>query len=140
MVSLGHGRVVRSDDVTAVEPIRQDRGPGRRALVWVRGLPEPLVSSRSEEAVLNDLTGRGREDVSLARERVEVLERMTTALERVPAVTLRLLQAESGDDLGALTYEARALLSGDAAPHIQKRRASRTADPKQPRLRDIRKR
>ena len=55
MVSLGYGKFVRSDDVTAIEGIGEGRGPGRRTLVWVRGLPAPLVASRSEEAILEDL-------------------------------------------------------------------------------------
>ncbi|MEO9255162.1 MAG: hypothetical protein ABI305_06460 [Tepidiformaceae bacterium] len=41
----------------------------------------------------------------------------------MPAVTLRLLEAESGEDFGHLTDEAQALLSGGEAPS-----AWRTAD------------
>src|SRR3970040_923003 len=55
MVSLGYGKFVRSDDVTAIESIGEGRGPGRRTLVWVRGLPAPMVASRSEEAILEDM-------------------------------------------------------------------------------------
>ena len=55
LVALGYGRYVRSDEVVAVEPVVEDRGPGRRSLVWVRGLPEPVVGSRSEGAVVDDL-------------------------------------------------------------------------------------
>lgn len=55
MVSLGYGKYVRSDEVVAIEPITDTRGPGRRALVWVRGIPDPLVSSRSQSAILADL-------------------------------------------------------------------------------------
>jgi hypothetical protein len=55
MVSLGYGKFVRSDEITAIESIGEGRGPGRRTLVWVRGLPAPLVASRSEEAILEDM-------------------------------------------------------------------------------------
>ena len=41
LVALGYGKYVRSDDVVAVEPIAEGRGPGRRTLVWMRGLPDP---------------------------------------------------------------------------------------------------
>lgn len=61
MISLGYGRFVRSDEVVAVEPIIEGRGPGRRALVWVRGVPDPLVASRSQQAIVDDLT-RPHED------------------------------------------------------------------------------
>jgi hypothetical protein len=56
LVSLGHGRFVRSDDVVAVEPVAEGRGPGRRCLVWVRNVPDPIVASRSELAIAHDLT------------------------------------------------------------------------------------
>ena len=56
LIALGHGRYVRSEDVTAVEPVSEGRGPGRRALVWVRHLPDPFVASRSELAIVHDLT------------------------------------------------------------------------------------
>lgn len=55
IVSLGYGRYVRSDDVLAVLPITEERGPGRRALVWVRGVPDPIVASRSQEAIVQDM-------------------------------------------------------------------------------------
>jgi hypothetical protein len=55
IVSLGYGRYVRSDDVVAVEPITEERGPGRRTLVWVRGVPDPLIASRSAAAIIQDL-------------------------------------------------------------------------------------
>ena len=56
MVSLGYNKFVRSDDVTAVEPLTEGRGPGRRTLVWVRGIDDPIVASRSVAAIVNDLT------------------------------------------------------------------------------------
>lgn len=56
MVSLGYNKFVRSDDVTAVEPLTEGRGPGRRTLVWVRGIDDPIVASRSVTAIVNDLT------------------------------------------------------------------------------------
>ena len=56
IVSLGYNKFVRSDDVTAVEPLTEGRGPGRRTLVWMRGIEDPIVASRSVTAIVNDLT------------------------------------------------------------------------------------
>ena len=56
LVSLGYGRYVRSDEVVAVEPITEGRGPGRRCLVWVRGVADPIVASRSQSAIIEDMT------------------------------------------------------------------------------------
>ncbi len=55
LVMLGYGKYVRSDEVVAVKPITDRRGPGRRCLVWVRGVPDPFVSSRSQSAIVADL-------------------------------------------------------------------------------------
>lgn len=126
LVSLGHGRWVRSDEVVAVEPIRERRGPGRRALVWVRGLPEALVSSRSEDAVLRDLTGESHDDMVRQQETARALERLTSAVEAIPPLSLNLLGVELGRDLGALTREARRVLGGTPAADGAVRRKSRS--------------
>jgi hypothetical protein len=55
MISLGYATYVRSDDILAVEPVRENRGPGRRCLVWVRGVPDPIIASRSANAIMADL-------------------------------------------------------------------------------------
>lgn len=62
MVSLGYSKYVRSDAVTAVEPLTEGRGPGRRTLVWVRGLDDPIVASRSVAAIVTDLVDPTRGD------------------------------------------------------------------------------
>lgn len=72
MVPLGYGKFVRADRVYALVPLEGDeRGDGRRTLVYVEGVEEPLVASRSEGAIARDLAealgqapGRGRRDGS----------------------------------------------------------------------------
>ena len=62
---LGLGRFVRAELVTAVLPIEgEERGPGRRTLVWVQGVAEPLVASRSEAALVDDLEEMAEEAAS----------------------------------------------------------------------------
>jgi hypothetical protein len=55
LISLGYGRYVRSDEVVAVEPIVEGRGPGHRCLVYVRGVPDAFVSSRAQASIIADL-------------------------------------------------------------------------------------
>ncbi|HTX10659.1 MAG TPA: hypothetical protein VME22_18690 [Solirubrobacteraceae bacterium] len=68
MVALGYGRFVRADDIVAVLPIEDGRGPGRRTHVHVAGLAMPIVASRSEDAILADMmkaaSGAGRRMLS----------------------------------------------------------------------------
>ncbi len=56
MVFLGFGKYVRADRIDALEPIvGEDRGNGRRRLVWVEGIPEPIVASRTQETILEEM-------------------------------------------------------------------------------------
>jgi len=61
MVFLGFGKYVRSDRIYALEPIvGGERGNGRRTLVWVEGIPDPVVASRTQETILEEM-GRDAE-------------------------------------------------------------------------------
>jgi hypothetical protein len=56
MVALGYGKYVRADRVFALIPLEgEERGDGRRTLVHVEGIQEPLVASRSELAIARDV-------------------------------------------------------------------------------------
>jgi len=56
MVFLGFGKWVRADRIYALEPIEgDDRGDGQRTRVWVDGMEEPLVASRTERTILADM-------------------------------------------------------------------------------------
>lgn len=68
LIPLGYGKFVRADRVYALIPLEgAERGEGRRTLVYVEGMAEPLVASRSESAIAADMaaalgldTPRGR--------------------------------------------------------------------------------
>jgi hypothetical protein len=69
LIPLGYGKFVRADRVYALVPLEgADRGDGRRTLVYVEGLEQPIVASRSEGAIARDLaealdqSPRGRRD------------------------------------------------------------------------------
>lgn len=55
MVPLGYGKYARSDRIKGIDPIEEGRGPGRRTWVYVDDVPEPLVASRSDAAILRDM-------------------------------------------------------------------------------------
>jgi len=66
LVALGYGKLVRADRVFALVPLEgAARGDGRRTLVYIEGIEEPVVASRSESAIARDVaaalgSGRGR--------------------------------------------------------------------------------
>jgi hypothetical protein len=56
LVALGYGKLVRADRVFALVPLEGgDRGDGRRTLVYVEGIADPIVASRSEAAIARDV-------------------------------------------------------------------------------------
>ena len=58
MVFLGFGKYVRADRIFALEPIvGEDRGNGRRTLVWVEGMAEAMVASRTQETIIDEMGG-----------------------------------------------------------------------------------
>jgi hypothetical protein len=69
MVFLGHGKYARADRIFAIEPIGDDRGDGRRTRVWVEGIPEPLIASRTERTILADMAQASAESAAVRRSR-----------------------------------------------------------------------
>jgi hypothetical protein len=58
LVPLGYGKFVRADRVYALVPLEgPERGDGRRTLVYVEGIEEPIIASRSEGAIARDVAG-----------------------------------------------------------------------------------
>ena len=104
MVFLGFGKYVRADRIYALEPITDDRGGGRRTRVWVDGIPDPIVASRTERTILHDM---GHDTVG-----------GTPLIDAALDLARRLAeQAETGRvDLGDLGRRARRLLEATAKP------------------------
>jgi len=69
MVFLGHGKYARADRIFALEPIGDDRGDGRRTRVWVEGIAEPLIASRTERTILADMEQAQADDAAIRRSR-----------------------------------------------------------------------
>jgi hypothetical protein len=110
MVFLGFGKYARADKIYALEPLRGDeRGDGRRTRVWIEGVADPIVASRTERTILHDMGAGAAANVALLDDAVDLAKRLVQ-------------QAESGRvDLGDLSRRARRLLESTA----------RQADPEQ---------
>jgi hypothetical protein len=61
MIFLGFGKYARADRIYALEPIiGEERGSGRRTLVWVDGIAEAIVASRTQETILEEMGAEPR--------------------------------------------------------------------------------
>jgi hypothetical protein len=105
MVFLGFGKYARADKIYAVEPIRDDRrGHGRRTLVWVEGVSEPIVASRTERTILADMGQEQAIAKPLLDDALDLAQRLAE-------------QSQTGRvDLADLGRRARKLLESSAKP------------------------
>jgi hypothetical protein len=117
MVFLGFGKYVRADRIYALEPITDERrGSGRRTLVWVEGIAEPLVAGRTERTILLEM-GQGEAVASgLLDQAVGLARRIVTETDRVGPLVRGSLKTETGADLDDLARRARRLLDATTGP------------------------
>lgn len=118
IVSLGYGKYFLSDKIVGFVPIEEGRGPARRTLVYIDGLPEPVVASRTEATMLKDMTTEGPGEFEGAMA-VELVERVHLDLQQVGPMLRRSIREECGLDLDDIEKRARGLLSGDEASSVQ---------------------
>ncbi|AFY79534.1 hypothetical protein Ple7327_4428 [Pleurocapsa sp. PCC 7327] len=112
LVHLGFGKYVRSDQVTAVIPIEEGRGPGRRTLIYLQGQTEPIVASRAEDSIARDLLQEPREIVQ-ARQQQEILSDLLMDLHNVNPTIRRIVRDESGLDLERLEQRIREVIEDE---------------------------
>ena len=100
MVALGFGKFARADRIFALERIGgEERGDGRRTRVWIDGVAEPLIASRTEVTILRDM---GQEAAAAAPELDEAMDL---------AARLAAAAEEGRVDLSDLGRRARRLLA-----------------------------
>ncbi len=105
MVFLGFGKYARADKIYSLEPLEaEERGSGKRTRVWIEGIPEPIIASRTERTILHDMGHDVSASSPLIDQSLELAERLAE-------------QAESGKvDLTDLGRRARKLLEASAKP------------------------
>jgi len=104
MVFLGFGKFARADRIYALEPLAEgERGHGARTRVWVEGIPEPIIASRTERAIVAAL------GPNAASEQAQVLDSALDLAQRVAEA------AEQGKfDVADLGRRARRVLESTA--------------------------
>lgn len=100
---------MRSDQVTAVVPIEEERGPGRRTFIHLQGQTDPLVASRAEDTIVRDLVQEPRE-VTQSRQQQEILQDLLADLGNVNATVRRIARDEGSLDLERLERRIRQVL------------------------------
>lgn len=105
MVFLGFGKWARADRIYALEPLAAgERGHGRRTRVWIEGLADPIVASRTERTILHDMGQDSSLTSPVLDEALDLAERLADAVE------------QGRVDLGDLGRRARRVLEKTAKP------------------------
>jgi len=109
MVFLGFGKYARADKIYALEPLGEgDRGHGRRTRVWIEGVPDPIVASRTERTILHDMGQDAAGGSQIVDQALELAERLAE-------------QTEQGRvDLNDLGRRARRILQATSKPDDSK--------------------
>ena len=84
MIFLGFGKYVRADKIYALEPLAEgQRGNGARTRVWVDGIADPIVASRTERAIVSAMGGNpAAESSRIVDEALDLAQRMAEAAEQ----------------------------------------------------------
>ena len=112
MIHLGYGKYWRSDEIVGVEPIDEDRGPGRRTKVYFRDRVEPTVVSRTERAVVRDMT-RSEGEGFRTSEAISLMHDLLDDLGDLSPEIRRTLATEAHFDVEVWVYRLRSLLEGE---------------------------
>jgi hypothetical protein len=124
MVPLGYGKFFRSDSIMGLEPIEENRGPGQRTKVYVENVAGPLVASRSENAILRDLTGLSQAE-SQVQEQHRLLSDILDTVSEVNPVLRSIIRDQGKWDLNRLEERIREVLGEEAEGHEGRMATSR---------------
>lgn len=94
IVPLGYGKYFLSDGIVGLVPIEEGRGPGKRTMVYIRGANEPIIASRSEGAILQDMVETPKE-ITNVREQYDLLADILDTVQGIDPM-LRTIVREQG--------------------------------------------
>ncbi|RJX23420.1 MAG: hypothetical protein C4554_10975 [Dethiobacter sp.] len=113
IVPLGYGKFVRSDKIIALEPIEDNRGPGRRTKVYVDQMPYPVIASRTEHAIIANVVETPKEILE-ATAALELLQDFLDDISQVGPMLRKSIKKEAALDLEKFERKIRELLEHQA--------------------------
>lgn len=109
IVPLGYGKYVRSDKIVALEPIEDDRGPGRRTRVYVEKIDNPIIASRTENSIIANISEVPREAME-ASVAYELLQDIYDDLQHIGPMLRKSIKKEAEFDLDKLQKRIEEIL------------------------------
>ena len=112
MVPLGYGKFFRSDNIVGLAPIEENRGPGQRTKVYVDHVLDPLIASRSENAILRDLTGLSQAE-SQGQEQFRLLSDILDTISEIDPLLRSIVRDQGNWDLDRLEEQIREVVGSE---------------------------
>ncbi len=109
IIPLGYGKFVRSDKIIALEPIEEDRGPGRRTRVFIEQISSPMIASRTETSVLTDMVETPQEILE-ATASFELLHDIYDDINQIGPMLRKSIKKEAQLDLAKIERRIEELL------------------------------
>ncbi len=112
IVPLGYGKYIRSDKIIALEPIENDRGPGKRTYVYVEEIKNPLIASRTETSILANIIETPKE-IMEAIAALELLQDILDDIQQIGPMLRKSIKKEAGLDLDKIAMRIEEILNHD---------------------------
>ena len=109
IVPLGYGKYARADKIVALEPIEDDRGPGRRTMVYIEKISAPLIASRTEHTIVENMVQTPKE-VLEATAALELLQDLFDDIRRVGPMLRTSIKKEAALDLNQIERKIKEIL------------------------------
>lgn len=112
MIPLGYGKFVRSDKIVSLEPIEDERGPGRRTIVYVENIKNPVIASRTENTILANMVEVPREELEAAAA-FELLKDIKDDMLQIGPMLRKSIKKEAGFDIDKMEKRIDEILKHD---------------------------
>ena len=110
IVPLGYGKFIRSDKITGLEPIEEERGPGKRTYVYVEGMDKPMVASRTENSILASMVETPREFIK-ATAALELLQDILDDITQIGPMLKKSIKKEAKLDLEKISMRIEEIIN-----------------------------
>ncbi len=110
IVPLGYGKFIRSDKIIGLEPIEDERGPGKRTYVYVEGMDKAMVASRTESSILSSMVDTPKEFIEAASA-LELLQDILDDITQIGPMLRKSIKKEAKLDFKKISMRIEEILN-----------------------------
>lgn len=110
IVPLGYGKYMRSDKIVGLEPIEDERGPGKRTYVYIENIDKPMIASRTETSILSSMVETPTE-IMEATAAIELLKDILDDISQIGPMLQKSIKKEAKLDLGKIAIKIEEIIN-----------------------------